>query len=105
MNMINIATLVAALSLPLTANATAMLAGDADKGRQTHDQLCLACHKSMTGGQPDMLYTRADRRVSSLDALIAQVGRCNKFQNLGLDDDSMDDIVKYLNETFYRFDN
>ena len=50
-----------------------------------------------------MLYTRSERRVSSLGGLIKQVDGCNKMQKVGLDENGVNDVVKYLNESFYKF--
>ena len=94
---------ISGLSMPGTLLATALLAGDAANGKALHDKACIGCHDNMTGGKPDMLYTRSDRRVSSIGGLMAQVGRCNKMQGIGMSDREVDDVVRYLNEAFYRF--
>ena len=92
------------LVLPVNAMAVALLPGDADNGKKLHDSTsCLACHTQMTGGKPDMLYTRKDRKVTNLGALIKQVSGCNSMQKVGLDEDGVNDVVKYLNESFYKF--
>ena len=74
-----------------------------DKGKELHQKNCIACHTSLTGGKPDALYTRADRRVNSLDALQKQVQRCEL--NLGLTwfDEDIDAVASYLNQEFYHF--
>ncbi|MFW2438217.1 MAG: cytochrome c [Arenicellales bacterium] len=91
-------------TLPFNVMAAALLPGDTENGKKLHDSSsCLGCHKQMTGGKPDTLYTRADRRVTNLGGLIAQVGNCNKMQKVGLDEDGVNDVVKYLNESFYQF--
>ena len=90
--------------LPVNLMAAALLPGDAEKGKKLqNDNSCLGCHAKMTGGKPDMLYTRADRRVTNIGGLIGQVGGCNKMQKVGLDEDALNDVVKYLNESFYKF--
>ena len=90
--------------LPVNLMAAALLPGDSDNGKKMHDSSsCLSCHSQMTGGKPDMLYTRSDRRVTSLGGLIKQVNGCNSMQKVGLDEDSVNDVVKYLNESFYKF--
>ena len=91
-------------SLPVNAMATALLPGDMERGKNLHDSSsCLSCHSQMTGGKPDMLYTRSERRVSNLGGLIKQVDGCNKMQKVGLDENGVNDVVKYLNESFYKF--
>ncbi len=90
--------------LPINLMAAALLPGDATNGEKLHnDNSCLSCHAQMTGGKPDMLYTRAARRVTNIGGLIGQVGVCNKMQKVGLDEDAVNDVVKYLNESFYKF--
>ena len=96
--LISMSMLVAPLAL-----ASALLPGDADHGRQVHDKSCAGCHDSMTGGNGNQLYTRDNRRVGSIEGLMAQVGRCNSMQRLGLDEKDIDGVVKYLNEEFYKF--
>lgn len=92
------------LVLPLNAMAAALLPGDVENGKKLHDSnSCLSCHAQMTGGRPDMLYTRADRKVTNLGELMGQVSGCNKMQKVGLDENSVNDVVKYLNESFYKF--
>jgi len=92
------------LALPLNLMAAALLPGDAENGKKLHDSnSCLSCHSQMTGGKPDLLYTRADRRVSDLGGLIKQVNGCNRMQKVGLDENGVNDVVKYLNESFYKF--
>jgi len=90
--------------LPVNLMAAALLPGDAAKGEKLHnDNSCLSCHAQMTGGKPDILYTRTDRRVTNIGGLIGQVGGCNKMQKVGLDENGVNDVVKYLNESFYKF--
>ncbi|MEA1890664.1 MAG: hypothetical protein U9N50_12920 [Pseudomonadota bacterium] len=92
------------LLLPLNLMAAALLPGDAVNGKKIHDSnSCMSCHTQMTGGKPDLLYTRTDRRVSDLGGLIKQVAGCNKMQKVGLDENAVNDVVKYLNKSFYQF--
>ena len=84
--------------------ASALLPGDAENGKKLHDNSsCMGCHSQMTAGKPDMLYSRTGRRVSDLGGLIKQVSGCNKMQKVGLDENEVNDVVKYLNESFYKF--
>ncbi len=101
----NINTFTAlALLLPLNLMAAALLPGDAQNGKMLHDNSsCMSCHIQMTSGKPDLLYTRDDRRISGLGGLIKQVGLCNKIQKVGLDENGVNDVVNYLNQSFYKF--
>lgn len=54
-------------------------------------------------GNPDALYTRSDRRVTTREGLTKQVRFCEL--NLGLQwfDEEIEDVAAYLNQTFYKF--
>ncbi len=96
--------LTIAMFIPSSLMAAALLPGDAENGKTLHDsKSCMSCHTQMTSGKPDLLYTRADRKVSDLGGLIKQVSGCNKMQNVGLDENGINDVVKYLNDSFYKF--
>jgi mono/diheme cytochrome c family protein len=58
-------------------------------GRALHDENCLSCHASLTGGDPNILYTRPDHKVTSLE--------------LTWFDDEVDAVTEYLNRNFYKF--
>jgi hypothetical protein len=49
------------------------------------------------------VYTRADRRVKSVEGLMAQVEMCNSNLRRGLVKSQRDDLVKFLNERYYQF--
>ena len=57
-----------------------------------------------SGGDGSKLYTRADRRVQTVEALMGTVTFCNDQAGTGLNEFELDDIVAYLNESFYRFE-
>lgn len=84
--------------LPMTA------AADVERGERLHAQHCQGCHQGMIGGDGSTLYTRADRRVRSLPALGRQVNRCKDNLGLRLFDEEVSDIVHYLNQSYYRFE-
>lgn len=79
-------------------------AADIERGKQLHEENCLKCHTSIMGGDPNSIYTREDRRIGSLAALDKQVRRCKTSLGVSWPDDQIDDVVTYLNETFYKFD-
>lgn len=74
----------------------ALLPGDAAKGKALHDKQCVACHDSS-------VYTRANRRVKSPEALIGQVNGCVHQLDLKLDRDQINDLVNHLDQSFYKF--
>jgi cytochrome c2 len=86
------------ISLVLVAGSAqaALLPGDAAKGKALHDKQCVACHDSS-------VYTRADRRVKSPEGLIGQVNGCVRQVGLKLDRDQINDLVKHLDDSFYKF--
>ncbi len=76
----------------LTANAAA----DTARGKQLHDEHCMKCHD--TG-----VYTRDNRFVRSMDALTAQVRRCELNIGAKWSGEETGDVVDYLNRSFYHF--
>lgn len=90
--------LAPALMLLLTAATAhaAPLPGDAAKGKTLHDASCVACHDTS-------VYTRSDRHIKSLDALVDQVNGCAHRTGLKISPAQANDLVKYLNEAFYKF--
>jgi cytochrome c553 len=73
-----------------------MPAAQAADGKQLVEKNCTSCHD-------DSVYTRKDRRVTTLEGLKKQVKRCEL--NLGLKwfDDEINAVAGYLNDTYYRF--
>jgi cytochrome c553 len=71
-------------------------AAQAADGKQLVEENCTSCHD-------DSVYSRKDRRVTSLEGLQKQVKRCEL--NLGLKwfDDEINAVTGYLNDTYYRF--
>jgi len=86
-------TLIATLLLSATGQ---LLAADIDHGKALKEENCMGCHD-------DGVYTRKDRRVTSLEGLEKQVRRCELTLGLQLFDDDVNDVVSYLNQTFYKF--
>ena len=95
---------VALASLVVSLPVLALLAGEAEDGGPLHDQFCLGCHVSMFGGDGSTIYLRSERRVNSIEGLMGQVAFCNEQINVGLNEYEIDDIVAYLNESYYQFE-
>ena len=83
-----------ALLMPLTGLAA--LPGDAAAGKRLYDANCTSCHDSS-------VFTRQNRRVTSLDALRGQVQACGHMARQDFSPKQVQDLVKYLNDQFYRF--
>jgi len=81
----------------------AVPAADPERGKSLHDENCTHCHISLMGGDGSGIYTRPDRRIDSLPALRKQVNRCKDSLGAPWPPDQIDDLVLYLNQTFYQF--
>jgi cytochrome c553 len=68
----------------------------ADNGATLHQEHCTSCHD-------DSVYSRKDRRVTSPAGLKKQVQRCELSLGLKWFDEDVDDVVNYLNKTYYKF--
>jgi len=71
-------------------------AADLAKGKALVDQNCVRCHGSE-------IYTRADRKVTSLPGLHKQVRRCEQMLGLTWFDEDIDNTAGYLNQQYYKF--
>ena len=71
-------------------------AADIDNGDDLHFSNCTGCHDAS-------VYTRDDRRVKNLAQLGTQVRFCKDTLGLTWFDDEVNDVVKYLNQTYYHF--
>ena len=91
-----IAALVMA-SLAQGAQAASMLPGDAAKGKKLVETGCASCHGTE-------VYTRKDRKVKSVEGLMGQVGKCNANLARNYSDAQLNDVVKHLNDAYYKFE-
>ena len=87
-------TIVVAL-LSVAAEA-APLPGSASAGKKLHDANCVSCHN-------DSVYQRKDRSVKNFDSLTQQINNCGHAVDSTLDKTQINDLVKYLNDTYYKF--
>ena len=85
--------IIAVLSVSAQA---ATLPGDAAKGKKLHDASCTSCHN-------DSVYKRTDHKIKSLEGLTGQINNCEHMTDIKLGKTQMNDLVKYLNETYYKF--
>ena len=86
-------TLIA--TILLTATGT-LMAADTGHGKSLKEENCMGCHE-------DDVYTRQDRRVTSLASLGKQVRRCEFTLGLQWFDEDVNDVVAHLNQAFYKF--
>ena len=80
----------------LAVSAHAAMPGDSAKGKGLHDANCVSCHAVS-------VYTRQDHKVRTLDGLKQQVENCTHMAQKEFSPAERQDIVKYLNDQFYRF--
>lgn len=73
------------------------VAADLKAGQTLHEGKCGSCHGSE-------VYTRADHRVTSLNALRAQVQRCDSNLELGWFEEEIENVSQYLNTQYYKFE-
>ena len=71
-------------------------AADIKRGEQLHNERCMRCH----GNE---VYTRSNRRIKSLEKLGAQVRFCKNQTGIMWFADEVNDVIHYLNQTFYKF--
>lgn len=71
-------------------------AADMDNGDDLHFSNCTGCHDAS-------VYTRDNRRVGNLARLETQVRFCKDTLGLTWFDDEVEDVIEYLNKTYYHF--
>ena len=76
---------------------------DINNGKELHDSNCTSCHISMQGGDGSGIYTRENNRIETYPALIKQVNRCRDSLGVQWPENHVNDVVEYLNTTFYKF--
>jgi cytochrome c5 len=77
--------------------------GNAPAGKALVERDCVSCHAAKFAGDPDRMYTRADRRVTTPGKLLAQVQACNANLGKGYFPEDEENIAAYLNQQFYKF--
>lgn len=80
----------------LLSNAHGALPGDPAAGKRLHDTNCLGCHDTS-------VYSRPDRSIKSVGALQEQLGGCSHMAHKKFSLLESQDLLKYLNDTFYHF--
>jgi len=65
-------------------------------GKSLHKQSCSKCHDSS-------VYTKADRKIKSLDSLEKRVKGCNANIGSNLEPKELKAITSFLNSEYYKF--
>ena len=81
----------------LLAPVTQTPAAAPPDGKQLVTDNCTRCHD-------DKLYTRQNRRVTTLQGLKKQVTRCERSLGLKWFDDEINAVVSYLNRQYYHLE-
>ena len=80
----------------LATLSSSSFAIDVNHGKSLQQENCMRCHD-------DGIYTREERRVTTLDALRQQVQRCETNLDLQWFPEDVDAVIEYLNTSFYKF--
>lgn len=86
-----------AVVLGLALAAGPLLADGNDVGQALHDAECTTCHASS-------VYTRADRKVNSLERLKYQVNLCKEDVGAEWTDIQTGQVIEFLNHAYYKFE-
>lgn len=97
------ALLLISWSLLLASHDASATEAQLQAGKKLIDAHCISCHASSYGGDGSGIYTRDYRKVRSFNGLKAQVTNCNTMLNLKWFDDEEQQVVQYLNHTYYHF--
>ena len=92
------------LSLTMTAHAEPFAEGDAAIGKTMVDKNCIQCHASKYGGDGSGIYIREHRLVKTSRGLLAQIRNCNTMLGMKWFEDEELHVARYLNQTYYKFD-
>jgi hypothetical protein len=71
-------------------------AADTGAGKKLHDAHCTGCHDTS-------VYSRREHQVKSLADLHEQLNECTHSAQVKLTAAEQEEIVKYLNEKYYKF--
>lgn len=81
-----------------------VLAADARQGEALHQAKCDACHAQKSPfGDPQAIYRRSDRKVTSIAKLNSMVALCNTELRLDLFPEDEQDLSAFLNQRYYQF--
>ena len=91
------------IGFALAISQISYAAGDAKRGKALHDENCISCHANAFGGDGTSIYTREDHKIDTFGGLQKQVKRCKTALGVDWPQNDIDDVVTYLNESFYKF--
>ncbi|MEE9351965.1 MAG: hypothetical protein V3U78_06860 [Thiotrichaceae bacterium] len=92
-----VAMLLTTLTISMLSSS-AFAEGSAANGKVLYDKSqCQKCHGTE-------VFTREDHKVKDLAGLGKQVRMCDSQLSVNWFDDEIADVVSYLNESFYKFE-
>jgi hypothetical protein len=90
-------------AFPSQAGERLFLKADIAAGKALHSENnCSACHKQASNLEEHGFYTRSNRKVTSQEKLLTQIGLCSAKLNLSFFPDDELNIAAFLNETYYK---
>lgn len=92
---------VCSITLSITFSMT--VNADIENGKELHNSNCVSCHVNIQGGDGTGIYTRENNRIHSYPALSKQVNRCRDSLGMTWPKEHVEDVVEYLNTSFYKF--
>ena len=98
-----IAFAVLLATTPAFAQSDVFPFGDPKLGKKVLEEKCSACHVARFGGDGSGVFTRAKRKVSSTQSLLAWVQRCSTANRLELKGEEEESVAAYLNQAYYKF--
>ena len=97
------ARIITYLSITSSLLFSSLVSADINNGKELHDANCTSCHISLQGGDGTGIYTRENNRIETYPALIKQVKRCRDSLGVPWPENHVNDVVEYLNTSFYKF--
>lgn len=83
------------------ATADPFASGNAQNGQKLFDQhKCNSCHDSIMGGDGNKIFTRFNRKVSTVSTLIDRIDMCSGNVNAHLSAQDKQDLGAYLNRYY-----
>jgi len=87
---------IATASAVVLLLATAQTRADAERGRLLYENHCTVCHTSV-------VHVREQRKAASREDLQAWIRRWQQQLDLQWENNDVDDVTEYLNDSYYGF--